>query len=254
MPTPLEAIFVVTAPTPYVGWDVRTVRDVGAQPDTLAMFLIPDIPPEFQNLVAICPYSVAVAVVGLLPSLMTQTHRKCVDGHRIRPQSKVHRTGPGARVNRLYRGDRVLRNDRAVGHQCPIWWAWSAFNLYGRLYAVGAFRGAGRLGQPHSDARAGGDHDHGVHWHLKLDVRPDAVNASGLVPGGDAGNRRFRDSHAHSCQQRRRGRVAEGIALCRKDRPDFCIDATPVPGWTQAGLYCGGASVLRIRPAVPKGI
>jgi SulP family sulfate permease len=54
------------------GWDVRTVGDMGELPDTLPMFLLPDIPLTLETLQIILPYSIAVAVVGLLESLMTQ--------------------------------------------------------------------------------------------------------------------------------------------------------------------------------------
>lgn len=72
VPSALVAIVALTVLTTYFGWDVRTVGDMGALPDTLPVFLIPDIPLNFQTLAIIFPYSVAVAVVGLLESLMTQ--------------------------------------------------------------------------------------------------------------------------------------------------------------------------------------
>ncbi|WP_371039490.1 SulP family inorganic anion transporter, partial [Rhodosalinus sp. FB01] len=72
VPSPLVTIVVLTALTVAFGWDVRTVGDMGALPDTLPVFLIPDIPLTFETLQIILPYSVAVAVVGLLESLMTQ--------------------------------------------------------------------------------------------------------------------------------------------------------------------------------------
>ncbi|MGR3547238.1 MAG: SulP family inorganic anion transporter [Roseovarius sp.] len=72
VPSPLVTIIVLTALTLALGLDVRTVGDMGALPDTLPVFLIPDIPLTFQTLMIILPYSVAVAVVGLLESLMTQ--------------------------------------------------------------------------------------------------------------------------------------------------------------------------------------
>ena len=72
IPSPLVTIIVLTSLTLFFGWDVRTVGDMGALPDTLPMFLIPDIPFTFETLQIIFPYSVAVAVVGLLESLMTQ--------------------------------------------------------------------------------------------------------------------------------------------------------------------------------------
>ncbi len=73
IPSPLVTIVVLTALTIGFGWDVRTVGDMGALPDTLPVFLIPQIPLTLETLQIILPYSVAIAVVGLLESLMTQT-------------------------------------------------------------------------------------------------------------------------------------------------------------------------------------
>ncbi|MFN3723576.1 MAG: SulP family inorganic anion transporter [Paracoccaceae bacterium] len=72
VPSPLVTIVVLTALTFAFGWDVRTVGDMGALPDTLPVFLIPNIPLTFETLQIILPYAVAVAIVGLLESLMTQ--------------------------------------------------------------------------------------------------------------------------------------------------------------------------------------
>ncbi len=72
VPSPLVTIVVLTLLTFALGWDVRTVGDMGALPDTLPVFLIPDIPLNLETLTIILPYSVAVAVVGLLESLMTE--------------------------------------------------------------------------------------------------------------------------------------------------------------------------------------
>jgi len=72
VPSPLVAIIVLTALTLAFGWDVRTVGDMGALPDTLPVFLIPQIPLTLETLAIILPYSLAIAVVGLLESLMTQ--------------------------------------------------------------------------------------------------------------------------------------------------------------------------------------
>jgi SulP family sulfate permease len=71
VPSPLICIIVLTAATVGLDLDLRTVGDMGELPDTLPMFLIPDIPLNFETLRIIFPYSVAVAVVGLLESLMT---------------------------------------------------------------------------------------------------------------------------------------------------------------------------------------
>ncbi|MEI4262304.1 SulP family inorganic anion transporter [Roseovarius sp. D0-M9] len=73
IPSPLVTIIVLTILVVVMGWDnVRTVGDMGAMPDTLPVFLIPQIPLTFETFMIILPYAAAVAVVGLLESLMTQ--------------------------------------------------------------------------------------------------------------------------------------------------------------------------------------
>ena len=72
VPSPLVTIIVLTTLSLLFDWDVRTVGDMGALPDTLPVFLIPDVPLTLETLTIILPYSLAIAVVGLLESLMTQ--------------------------------------------------------------------------------------------------------------------------------------------------------------------------------------
>ncbi|MEP3299432.1 MAG: SulP family inorganic anion transporter [Pseudoruegeria sp.] len=71
IPSPLVTIVVLTALAMMLGLDVRTVGDMGDLPDTLPVFLIPDIPLNLETLKIILPVSAAIAVVGLLESLMT---------------------------------------------------------------------------------------------------------------------------------------------------------------------------------------
>jgi sulfate permease, SulP family len=71
VPSPLVCIIVLTVVSLSFGLDVRTVGDMGELPSTLPVFLIPDIPLNLDTLMIILPYSAAVAVVGLLESLMT---------------------------------------------------------------------------------------------------------------------------------------------------------------------------------------
>jgi len=52
---------------------VRTVGDMGALPDSLPLFLLPDVPLNIETLTIIFPYAIALAFVGLLESLMTAT-------------------------------------------------------------------------------------------------------------------------------------------------------------------------------------
>ena len=73
IPSPLVCILSMTAVAVYFGLDIRTVGDMGELPDTLPVFLWPEVPLTLETLAIILPYSAALAVVGLLESLMTAT-------------------------------------------------------------------------------------------------------------------------------------------------------------------------------------
>jgi sulfate permease, SulP family len=73
VPSPLVCIVVLTAAAILLGFDVRTVGDMGALPDSLPIFLWPDVPLTLETLQIIFPYAVMLAVVGLLESMMTAT-------------------------------------------------------------------------------------------------------------------------------------------------------------------------------------
>lgn len=73
IPSPLVCIVVLTAIAVYFQLDLRTVADMGELPDSLPVFLWPDVPLNLDTLKIIFPYALALAVVGLLESLMTAT-------------------------------------------------------------------------------------------------------------------------------------------------------------------------------------
>ena len=73
IPSPLVTIVVLTLITVFLNIDVRTVGDMGALPDTLPIFLLPEIAWNLETLKIILPYSLSLAAVGLLESLMTAT-------------------------------------------------------------------------------------------------------------------------------------------------------------------------------------
>lgn len=73
LPSPLVTIVLLTLFVMFTGWDVRNVGDMGDLPDTLPIFLWPDVPLNFETLQIIFPYSFALAIVGLLESFMTTT-------------------------------------------------------------------------------------------------------------------------------------------------------------------------------------
>jgi len=73
IPSPLICIVTLTAITMWFNIDVRTVGDMGNLPDTLPIFLWPDVPLNLETLLIVLPYSMGLAVVGLLESMMTAT-------------------------------------------------------------------------------------------------------------------------------------------------------------------------------------
>src|SRR5690554_1407808 len=73
LPSPLVCIISLTVVAIFWNIDIRTVGDMGQLPDTLPIFLWPDVPLNLETLAIIFPYSAGLAVVGLLESLMTAT-------------------------------------------------------------------------------------------------------------------------------------------------------------------------------------
>ena len=73
VPSPLVTIVVLTIASIALGLDIRSVGDMGELPDSLPVFLLPDVPLNLETLFIILPYSLTLMVVGLLESLMTAT-------------------------------------------------------------------------------------------------------------------------------------------------------------------------------------
>lgn len=71
IPAPLIAIIVLTALYMYTGSDVRTVGDLGSIKQALPHFLMPNVPFNLETLQIIFPYSLSMAIVGLVESLLT---------------------------------------------------------------------------------------------------------------------------------------------------------------------------------------
>lgn len=71
VPSPLVCIVVLSVVSIFAGFDLRTVGDMGELPSRLPSFLFPQIPLTLETLKIILPYSLTLAVVGLLESLMT---------------------------------------------------------------------------------------------------------------------------------------------------------------------------------------
>ena len=71
VPSPLVTIVVLTGVAMVLKLDIHTVGDMGQLPDSLPVFLLPDVPLNFATLKVILPFAMTLAVVGLLESMMT---------------------------------------------------------------------------------------------------------------------------------------------------------------------------------------
>jgi len=71
VPSALVSIIVLTVFAIYSGVKLRTVGDMGELPSSLPFFSLPEVPFTLETLKIILPYSLAMAAVGLVESLLT---------------------------------------------------------------------------------------------------------------------------------------------------------------------------------------
>lgn len=71
LPSGLVAVIIVTAISMALGNPVRTIGDMGEILATLPVFAIPDVPLNLETLKIILPYSISLALVGLVETLLT---------------------------------------------------------------------------------------------------------------------------------------------------------------------------------------
>ncbi|WP_404474542.1 SulP family inorganic anion transporter [Microbacterium aerolatum] len=71
VPAPLISIILVTAVVVVFALDVPTVGDEGELPRSLPELFIPNVPLTWETFTIIAPFSLGMALVGLLESLMT---------------------------------------------------------------------------------------------------------------------------------------------------------------------------------------
>jgi SulP family sulfate permease len=94
VPAPLVAIVALTGFALAAGLDVPDVGDEGELPDSLPSLFVPDVPWTLETLKVIAPYALAMALVGLLESLLTA---KLVDDITDTPSDKTREAwGQGA--------------------------------------------------------------------------------------------------------------------------------------------------------------
>lgn len=73
IPSSLAAILVISAIVIFFGLPTRTVGDMASIKGGLPLFHIPDVPWNFETLKIIFPYSLILAGIGLIESLLTLT-------------------------------------------------------------------------------------------------------------------------------------------------------------------------------------
>ena len=71
VPAPLIALVLLTGIAIYSGFNLRTVGDLGEITRSLPSFLIPNVPFSIETIMIVLPYSLALAIVGLLETLLT---------------------------------------------------------------------------------------------------------------------------------------------------------------------------------------
>ncbi len=100
VPAPLAAIVAITTLVWAAGWQLPDVADQGELPHSLPELFVPNVPLTLETLQIIAPYALAMALVGLLESLMAA---KLVDGITDTHSNKT-REGWGQGVANLASG------------------------------------------------------------------------------------------------------------------------------------------------------
>lgn len=86
VPSPLVAVVGLTALALAAGWALPDVADQGELPRSLPSLMLPNVPLTLETLSVIAPVALAVALVGLLESLLTA---KIVDDITDTPSNKT---------------------------------------------------------------------------------------------------------------------------------------------------------------------
>jgi len=169
IPSPLVTIVVLTAVAVFFGLEIRTVGDMGTLPDSLPVFLLPDVPLNLETLAIIFPYAATLTVVGLLESLMTATivddltdtksdkNRECLG----QGAANIVSGFLGGMAGCAMIGQSVI-NVKSGGR--------GPFDAMRRGFSADHGRLFGRLGGANPHGGSGGRDDHGVPGHLQLAV------------------------------------------------------------------------------------
>ena len=120
VPSPLVAISVLAAGAIYFDWSLPTVGDMGELPNALPWFALPDIPYTWETLSIIFPFSLTLAFVGLLESLLTAQLLDDMTDTNSDKNQESRGQGIANVLHRLLRRHGRMRHDRPVDDQPPF--------------------------------------------------------------------------------------------------------------------------------------
>ncbi|CAD2072409.1 SulP family inorganic anion transporter [Phocicoccus pinnipedialis] len=100
IPAPLIVLVGLTIVYLFIGGDVRTVGDLGSIEKSFPKIMLPDVPFTFETFKIILPYSVSMALVGLIESLIVA---RIVDNYTETPSNK-NRESLGQGIANIFAG------------------------------------------------------------------------------------------------------------------------------------------------------
>jgi len=104
IPAPLIALVLLTGIAIYGNVDLRTVGDLGSITSALPSFFIPDVPFTFETLAIIFPYYIALAIIGLLETLLTSTIVDDMTGTESKKNREARGQGIANTINGFFGG------------------------------------------------------------------------------------------------------------------------------------------------------
>lgn len=124
IPSSLFGISLVTAVVLVFGIDTKMVKDIATISGELPSFHIPDVPFTWETLKIILPYSIILAAIGLIETLLTANLVDASIGGKTEPNKESMAQGAGNLLTGLFGGmggcamiGQTVINLEAKGHQ-----------------------------------------------------------------------------------------------------------------------------------------
>jgi SulP family sulfate permease len=167
IPAPLIAIVALSALEIFSNIELRTVGDLGEITKTLPSFFIPDVPFTLETLMIIFPFSLAMAIVGLLETLLTATIVDDMTG----TESNKNKESRGQGIANFINGswwNGGLCHDWTIRYQCKIRRSGTFINVNCRSVPHVPDYCFRRFSCSDSYARTCWYHDYGIYRNIRL--------------------------------------------------------------------------------------